>query len=76
MAGTSDTRDETVRYKNGNVKYTGHYLDDEFHGSWTWYRTDGTVMRSGQFDRGRRVGVWRTYDRSGAVVKDTDFSGG
>jgi antitoxin component YwqK of YwqJK toxin-antitoxin module len=76
MAGRSDPEAEMVHYKNGNVKYTGHYIDGELHGSWEWYRTDGTIMRTGQFDRGRQIGVWRTYGRSGAVVKETDFSSG
>ena len=65
---------ETVLYSNGTVKYTGFYLDGAFHGSWTWNRTDGSVMRTGQFERGRQVGVWRTFDRSGQVVKETDFT--
>jgi hypothetical protein len=30
-------------------------------------------MRTGAFDRGRQVGVWRTLDRAGTVVKTTDF---
>jgi antitoxin component YwqK of YwqJK toxin-antitoxin module len=30
-------------------------------------------MRTGAFERGRQVGVWRTYDRAGNVVKETTF---
>lgn len=33
-------------------------------------------MRAGEFDRGRQVGTWRTFDRAGRMVKETDFSGG
>jgi antitoxin component YwqK of YwqJK toxin-antitoxin module len=40
---------------------------------WEFYRRDGSIMRTGEFDRGVQVGVWKTYDRSGAVVKETDF---
>jgi antitoxin component YwqK of YwqJK toxin-antitoxin module len=43
------------------------------HGAWSWYRTDGSLMRTGSFDRGRQVGIWRTYDRAGNVVKETPF---
>lgn len=28
-----------------------------------------------EFDRGRQVGTWRTYDRKGNVVKETRFHG-
>jgi antitoxin component YwqK of YwqJK toxin-antitoxin module len=31
-------------------------------------------MRSGEFDRGQQVGIWQTFDRSGKVVKETNFS--
>ena len=63
------------RYGNGNVKLRGAHLDGEMHGAWEFYRTDGSMMRSGAFDRGRQVGRWRTYDRAGRVVKETDFDG-
>jgi antitoxin component YwqK of YwqJK toxin-antitoxin module len=64
----------TVHYPNGGVKMTGSHLDGEMHGPWAWYRTDGTIMRSGAFDRGKQIGVWQTFDRSGRVVKETDFT--
>jgi hypothetical protein len=31
-------------------------------------------MRTGNFDRGTRVGVWRTFERSGRLVKETNFA--
>jgi hypothetical protein len=34
------------------------------------------MMRSGSFDRGRQVGPWRTFDRAGRMVKETDFGAG
>ena len=64
------------RYGNGTVKLRGAHLDGEVHGPWEFFRTDGSMMRSGGFHRGRQVGVWRTYDRSGRIVKETDFGDG
>ncbi|MFL5680660.1 MAG: toxin-antitoxin system YwqK family antitoxin [Chloroflexota bacterium] len=65
---------ETTHYANGNIKYRGAHLDGEMHGPWEFFRTDGSMMRAGSFDRGKQVGVWRTYDRTGNVVKETTFS--
>jgi antitoxin component YwqK of YwqJK toxin-antitoxin module len=65
---------ETAYYADGKVKFRGAHLDGEMHGLWEFFRTDGSLMRAGGFDRGRQVGVWRTFDRSGRVVKETDFS--
>jgi antitoxin component YwqK of YwqJK toxin-antitoxin module len=69
----SEPAEETVHYGNGNVKMRGAYLEGEMHGDWTWYRTDGSVMRTGQLDHGRQVGTWPTFDRSGRLVKETTF---
>jgi antitoxin component YwqK of YwqJK toxin-antitoxin module len=66
-------RAETTYYGNGRIKFAGSYLVGEMHGDWSWYRTDGSLMRTGVFDRGRQVGIWRTYDRGGRVVKETRF---
>jgi len=43
------------------------------HGAWEFFRKDGSLMRSGSFAHGRQVGIWRTYDREGHVVKETPF---
>ena len=32
---------------------------------------EGTIKRSGYFDRGKQVGEWTTYDKEGKVVKIT-----
>ncbi len=73
MPEPASSADETVRYPNGKVKFTGAHLDGEMHGPWEFYRTDGSLMRAGSFERGRQVGIWRTYDRTGRVVKETRF---
>ncbi len=74
MSNPPDPVPEVTYYPNGKVKYRGANLDGEMHGPWEWFRTDGSAMRTGQFDRGRQIGVWRTLDRAGRVVKETDFS--
>jgi len=55
------------------VRYRGFLLDGEMHGEWEFLRKDGSVMRSGAFDHGRQVGVWRTFDRTGRLTKETQF---
>jgi antitoxin component YwqK of YwqJK toxin-antitoxin module len=61
-------------HKDGSVRARGHMRDGEMDGYWEWFRLDGTMMRTGSFDRGRRIGTWTTYDRSGARHKETHFS--
>ena len=65
---------ETVLYPNGSPKYRGMLLAGEPHGEWRWFRVDGSLMRTGEFQRGIQVGTWRTFDRSGRLVKETVFA--
>jgi antitoxin component YwqK of YwqJK toxin-antitoxin module len=51
------------------------HLDGAMHGAWEFFRRDGSMMRAGTFERGRQVGIWRTYDRAGNVVTETDLGG-
>jgi antitoxin component YwqK of YwqJK toxin-antitoxin module len=66
---------DVAHYDTGTVRYRGFQLDGQMHGEWEFLRKDGSVMRAGRFERGAQVGVWRTFDRHGKVVKETDFSG-
>ena len=63
------------RYDSGKVRFRGGNLDGKMHGPWKFFRRDGSLMRSGSFERGKQVGVWRTFDRTGKVVKETKVSG-
>ena len=60
-------------YDNGLPRFKGEYLDGKMHGYWEFYRKDGSLMRSGIFDREVQVGVWKTFDRTGGLVKETKF---
>jgi antitoxin component YwqK of YwqJK toxin-antitoxin module len=76
MAKTSTPTPDVAHYDHGGVRYRGFQLDGEMHGAWEFLRKDGSIMRSGEFDRGRQVRIWRTFDRAGKVVKETDFTKG
>ena len=60
-------------YENGLSRFKGDYLNGEMHGFWEFFRKDGSLMRSGTFDRGVQVGVWKPFDRTGRLVKETNF---
>jgi antitoxin component YwqK of YwqJK toxin-antitoxin module len=71
MAEARALRERVDYHKDGSVRARGSVLDGELHGYWEWFRTDGTRMRSGHFDRGAKVGEWTTYDTNGNVYKVT-----
>ncbi len=61
-------------YENGLPRFQGDYdAAGRMHGPWDFYRKDGSLMRSGSFNADVQIGVWRTFDRQGKLVKETDF---
>jgi len=76
MAKASTPIPDIAYYDDRAVRYRGFQLDGQMHGEWEFLRRDGSVMRAGAFALGRQVGIWRTFDRAGRVVKETDFSKG
>lgn len=73
MARASEPVPDVAYYGDGALQSRGFTLDGEMHGAWEFFRKDGSVMRTGEFDRGRQVGIWRTFDHSGRLVKETLF---
>jgi antitoxin component YwqK of YwqJK toxin-antitoxin module len=55
-----------TRWSKGKVK------NGKPDGYWEWYRSDGTLKRSGHFKDGEPVGTWTTHDAKGKVYKVTE----
>ena len=60
-------------YDNGYLTYRGRVREGLQQGSWTFYRRDGSPLRSGSFAAGHPVGEWTTYTRDGAPHRVTDM---
>jgi len=69
-------KDETyIKYHNdGSIWAKGRTVNGLMEGYWEWFRKDGTLMRSGYFEKDKQVGEWTTYDKSGKIVKVTKFN--
>jgi len=63
----------TIKYHaDGQTRWSkGKVVDGQPDGYYEWYRIDGTLKRSGNFDKGASVGKWITYDRIGKPYKVT-----
>jgi antitoxin component YwqK of YwqJK toxin-antitoxin module len=64
----------TIKYHaSGKTMWSkGKVIDDQPDGYWEWYRTDGTLKRSGYFEKGEPVGEWVTYNNKGEKYKTTN----
>jgi len=63
----------TIKYHaNGSTIWSkGKVIDKQPEGYWEWYRLDGSLKRSGYFEKGEPVGEWITYDHNGEKYKTT-----
>ena len=52
-------------HENGNVWYTGQFLNDEAHGLWEIYHYNGNLWYKGYFNHGQEIGLWEWYDEDG-----------
>lgn len=60
-------------HANGTTRWSkGKMSGEEPDGYWEWYRPDGTLKRSGHFDKGKPVGEWVTYGQDGKPYKTSD----
>lgn len=73
VAKMNDVLEHVEYHKDESVRATGTKVAGELHGSWEWFRKDGSRMRSGHFDRGVKVGEWTTHDTNGDVYKVTNI---
>lgn len=60
-------------YENGLPRFKGEYQGGEMHGPWEFFRKDGSLMRSGEFNHGIQIGIWRTFDRAGKLVSEKNL---
>lgn len=62
MSPRTEPVPETAYFANGKVKSAGFHLEG------------GDANADRRVRPGRQIGAWRTYDRSGQVVKEMDFT--
>ena len=70
---SSESIADIAYYPSGTLQSRGHTLDGAMHGTWEFFCTNGGVMRRGELNRGSQVGIWRTFERAGRLVKETRF---
>jgi antitoxin component YwqK of YwqJK toxin-antitoxin module len=70
-AKRAKAKDHIHYHKDGTVWAKDHMLDGVMTGYWEWFRKDGTIMRSGNFEGGQQVGEGTTYDKNSKVHKVT-----
>jgi|GEM_PF-6268130 hypothetical protein len=57
---------------SGQLSMKGFYKDNKKNGEWTYY-LDDRIHEIGQYQDGKRIGIWSRYDSSGNITSRTTY---
>lgn len=57
---------------DGVLSFTGEYFQGMKHGKWLYYQ-NGKLYSEKYYEKGRKVGVWKEFNKNGAVIKTYDW---
>jgi len=57
-----------VNQRTGKIKILKHYKNETIHGKFIFYWDNGQIHITGQYDKMKRIGIWRTYDPDGNLI--------
>ncbi len=61
---------EDFYVKNDQLQNEGYYISDELEtrdSLYTWYHENGTISLQGNYERGDRIGIWKTLFENGQL---------
>ena len=62
-----------INQQTGKVKILKHYQNGLVHGKIIYYWDNGQIRLTGQYEKMRRVGTWKTYDPNGNLILEENF---
>lgn len=57
---------------DGVLSFLGEYYENNKNGKWIYYFSDKTIAEK-WFDKGRKVGIWKEYDKTGKIISQTNY---
>lgn len=61
-------------YPNGQLAEQRIYNRGKVHGHFNIYYDNGVVVLSGEYDMGRKIGLWKYFRSDGALQTATNYS--
>ena len=62
-----------INKKTGKLKLEKSYLNDLLHGEYVYFWDNGNVRFHGKFEHSQRVGIWRSFSKSGEIIIEEIF---
>jgi antitoxin component YwqK of YwqJK toxin-antitoxin module len=60
-------------YQNGEIESEGYFVNDMPDGRWIWNYPDGKKKEEGYYNKGKRIGLWYGYDKTGNIVFENNY---
>ena len=62
-----------INQKTGRLKLVKHYKNGYVHGKIIYYWDNGQVRLTGQYDKMRRSGTWKTFESNGDLICEQNY---
>ena len=62
-----------INKKTGKLKLKKNYLNDLLHGEYVYFWDNGSVRFRGKFEHSQRIGIWRSFSKSGEIIFEEIF---
>ena len=62
-----------ISRKTGKLKLVKNYRNDLLHGEYMYFWDNGNVRFRGKFEHSQRVGIWRSFNKSGEIIIEEIF---
>ena len=62
-----------VNQRTGKIKILKHYKNETMHGKFIFYWDNGQIHITGQYDKMKRIGTWRTFDPDGNLILEENY---
>ena len=63
-----------INQQTGRLKLVKHYKNGLVHGKIIYYWDNGQIHLTGQYEKMRRIGIWKTYDSNGNIIMEENYS--
>ena len=62
-----------ISRKTGKLKLVKNYRNNLLHGEYVYFWDNGNVRFRGEFEQSQRVGIWRSFSKSGEIITEEIF---
>ena len=63
-----------INQQTRRLKLVKHYKNGIVHGKIIYYWDNGQIRLTGQYEKMRRIGIWKTYNSNGSLIMEENYN--